>query len=83
LNGFTSAQVYTGEYRTVAKTRQGALTRYHQERFVRGKPESTLPPEATYINPITSEESDGEDSTAVNFPTLPAARDALKRASRH
>jgi IS30 family transposase len=86
LNGFTPAQIYTDEYRTVAKTQQAALIRYHHEHpehFVRSKPESTLPPEATYINPITSEEPDGEDSIAVNFPTLPAARDALTRANRH
>lgn len=55
LNGFTPAQVYTGKYKAVAKTRQAALTRYYQEhpeRFVRGKPTSTLPPEVTCINPI-------------------------------
>jgi putative transposase len=85
LNGFTPGQVYTGEYKTVAKARQGALARYYQqhpERFVRGKPTSALPPEATYINPITSEASGREASPAVNFPTLPAARKALERANR-
>ena len=86
LNGFTPAQVYTGEHKTVAKKRQAALKRYYQEhpeRYVRGKPEAKRPPEAAHINPITSEESGDEMSAAVNFPTLPAARQALKRANLH
>ena len=86
LNGFTPAQVYTGEFTGIAKNRQAALTRYyekHSERFVRGKPTSALPPEAAHINPITSEDSGSEDSAAVNFPTLSAAREALARANRY
>ena len=86
LNGFTPAQVYTGQYREIAATRQAALNRYYQqhpERFVRGEPRSALPPAAVHINPITSEELDGEDRPAVNVPTLPAARAALARSNRH
>jgi putative transposase len=86
LNGFTPAQVYTGEFTGIAKNRQAALTRYyekHSERFVRGKPTSALPPEAAHINSITSEDSGSEDSAAVNFPTLSAAREALARANRY
>ncbi|AFP29015.1 hypothetical protein [Marinobacter sp. BSs20148] len=70
----------------MAKKRQAALERYyqkHSECFVRGKPEAKRPPEAAHINPITSEESGDEMSVAVNFPTLPAARQALKRENLH
>lgn len=85
LNGFTPAQVFTGDYRRVAKTHQSALDRYYQqhpERFVRGKPTAKLPAQVVHINPITSEEDDPEASSAVNFPTLPAARLALEQANR-
>lgn len=84
LNGFTPAQVYTGKHMTVATTRQAAMDRYYQdhpERFVRGKPEAKLPPESVHINPVTLEQPNDERSTAVNFPTLPAARRALERAN--
>ncbi len=86
LNGYTPAQVFTGDYRTVAKTRQTALDQYYQnhpERFVGGKPEAKLPAETVHINPITSEESGGDVNTAVNFPTLPAARRALEQENLH
>ena len=85
LAGFTPAQVYTGNYQTVSQVRQATLDRYykdHPERFCQGKPRAALPPEAVHINPITSEAPEGETSTAVNFPTLPAARKALERANR-
>jgi putative transposase len=84
LNGFTPAQVYTGKHKAVAKTRQAALEQYyreHPERFVQGKPYAKLLPAAVHINPITSEEPDSNVSTAVNFPTLPAARRALEQAN--
>lgn len=86
LNGYTPAQVFSGEYKAVAKRRQEALNQYyetHPERFVRGKPSAKLPADAVYINPITSEEADHDGSTAVNFPTLPAARKALEREDLH
>ena len=85
LNGFTPAQVYSGDCMAIAEQRQATLNCYyeqHPERFVHGKPTSALPPDAAHINPITSEDSGGEDSTAVNFPTLPAAREALERANQ-
>ncbi len=59
------------------------VTACSSERFVRGKPTSALPPEAAHINSITSEGSGSEDSAAVNFPTLSAAREALARANRY
>ena len=86
LNGFTSAQVFTGEYQQVAEKRQSALNDYYQkhpERFVRGEPTANLPAKAVHINPITSEEADAGMSTMVNFPTLPAARRALERENIH
>ena len=86
LNGYTAAQVFSGEYKAVAKRRQEALNRYYQEhpeRFVRGKPSAKLPADAVHINPVTSEEADRDGGTAVNFPTLPAARKALERENLH
>jgi len=86
LNGFTPAQVFTGEYQQVAEKRQSALNDYYQkhpERFVRGEPTANLPAKAVHINPITSEEADAGMSTMVNFPTLPAARRALERENIH
>ena len=74
LNGYTPAQVYNGEQGRVVKARQAALD---------CDSEATLPPQAMHINPITSGESDGVGSTAVNFPTLPAAVKALERANRY
>lgn len=82
LSGFTPAQVFTGQYQNVAKKKQSALDNYYQnhpERFVHGKPKTKLPAQAVHINPITSEEAKAGVSTAVNFPTLPAARRALER----
>ena len=74
LNGYTPAQVYNGEQGRVVKAWQAALD---------CDSEATLPPQAMHINPITSGESDGVGSTAVNFPTLPAAVKALERANRY
>jgi len=74
LNCYTPAQVYNGEQGRVVKARQAALD---------CDSEATLPPQAMHINPITSGESDGVGSTAVNFPTLPAAVKALERANRY
>jgi putative transposase len=85
LADFTSAQVYTGNYQAVSQMRQTTLDRYykdHLECFCRGRPKAALPPEAVQINPITSEVLEGETSTDVNFPTLPAAQKALERANR-
>lgn len=84
LGGFTPRQVYTGEYRTVAKERQRAMDHYyaqHPERFVHGRPRVAMPPEVVHINRVDPE-SDEPASTAVNFPTLPAARKA-REENRH
>jgi putative transposase len=86
LNGFTPAQVFTGQYQQAAEKRQSALNDYYQkhpERFVRGEPTANLPAKAVHINPITSEEAHAGVSTMVNFPTLPAARRALERENIH
>jgi len=82
LAGFTPAQVFTGTYHTVAVTKQAALdAQYsrHPERFVHGRPVVTLPPREVNINPITDEERAASLSSQVNFPTLPAAAEALSK----
>jgi len=86
LSGFTPIQVYTGSYQAAGQVRQATLDRYYRdypERFSQGQPKAALPPKTVHINPITSEASGGETITAVNFPTLPAAREALERLNRY
>lgn len=81
LAGFTPEQVFTGEYRELATTRQQALdVQYaaHPERFVRGRPKAAMPPETVAINPVQPEEATEAGVEAVNFPTLPAARSRRK-----
>jgi putative transposase len=76
LAGFTPAQVFTGEYMTVAKQKQRALDdRYecNPERFVKGRPTTKLPPEFVAINPITESDDETGKMDEVNFPTLTAA----------
>ena len=77
LGGFTPEQVFTGEHRDLAATRQQALdAQYaaHPERFVQGRPKAAMPPEVVTINPVQPEPETEPDSQEVNFPTLPAAR---------
>lgn len=77
LGGFTPEQVFTGDYRELAATRQQALdTQYaaHPARFVQGRPIAAMPPETVAINPVQPEIITGPEAEAVNFPTLPAAR---------
>jgi len=62
----------------MAVQKQKALdTRYAQnpERFVRGRPTIKLPPEQVLINPVTAEQIEKGNSTAVNFPTLNRVKD--------
>lgn len=76
LAGFTPEQVFTGRYRTIAKTRQHALDeRYAQnpERFVKGAPRVTMPPSSVAINPVVPDETGNIIDDRVNFPTLTAA----------
>ena len=81
LAGYTPEQVFTGRWRDIAVTRQAALdARYasHPERFVAGRPLTDEPPQAVAINPIRPDETNAEYRSAVNFPTLPAARKAAE-----
>ena len=76
LNGYTPAQVFTGNFTEVAKTKQAAMDARYQlnpERFVRGRPQVKLPPTEVAINPISAEEIAEGVVDAVNFPTLHAA----------
>ncbi|PKM04388.1 MAG: IS3 family transposase [Gammaproteobacteria bacterium HGW-Gammaproteobacteria-5] len=84
LAGFTPEQVFTGRYRQLAATRQAALDAIyyeHPERFVAGRPQTSLPPSVVAINPVTPEDIDRGISTAVNFPTLPAARHTAREST--
>jgi putative transposase len=74
LNGYTPAQVFTGDYLSVASTKQSALDKRYElnpERFVNGKPRVQLPPSEVFINRITPEELQAGAIDLVNFPTLP------------
>jgi putative transposase len=76
LAGFTPEQVFTGRYREVAIDKQQALDeRYalNPERFVKGRPIVSLPPESVAINPIVQSEDGNVIGDRVNFPTLTAA----------
>jgi putative transposase len=82
LGFYTPTQVFTGQYRAIAHVRQAALdAHYHQhpERFVHGPPKAALPPAQVFINPVEPEDADHPEAHLVNFPTLPAAREALQR----
>jgi putative transposase len=84
LAGFTPEQVFTGRYRQVAATRQTALDemyRKHPERFVAGPPRTSIPPTVVTINPVTPEDIERGISTAVNFPTLPAALHTARKST--
>ncbi len=79
LAGFTPAQVFTGQCKVLNEVRQQALTNQyerHPERFVKGKPYANMPPDSVFINPIQADENGDYVDTAVNFPTLPAARES-------
>jgi len=77
-------QVFTGRYRQIAVTRQAALDemyRKHPERFVAGPPRTSMPPAKVSINPITPEDIERGESSAVNFPTLPSARHTARSST--
>lgn len=76
LNGYTPAQVFTGEYKVMAVTKQAALDkrfRKNPERFVKGRPLVKMPPSEVAINPITADDLAAGVPDQVNFPTLHAA----------
>jgi len=76
LNGYTPAQVFTGSFEQIARTKQEALdNRYtlNPERFVKGRPMAKMPPTQVAINPISAEDIAEGVVDAVNFPTLHAA----------
>ena len=73
LNGYTPAQVFTGEYNSISEQKQLALDKRYAlnpERFVKGKPMVALPPAQVFINPLTEQDTREGVSNAVNFPTL-------------
>jgi len=76
LNGYTPAQVFTGEFKTIAMVKQAALDERYQtnpERFVKGRPLIKMPPLEVTINPITADDIESGMVDQVNFPTLKAA----------
>jgi putative transposase len=82
LGYYTPAQVFTGQHLEIATARQAALdSQYckHPERFVRGAPRAAAPPSVVIINPVPDNSGTSDDAPMVNFSTLPAAREALKR----
>lgn len=77
LAGFTPEQVFTGRHHQIAADKQAALDRAYQarpERFVRGRPRVSMPPDTVTINPVTSEDIADGVSDNVNFPTLSRAQ---------
>ena len=73
LNGYTPAQVFTGQYKQVAQEKQQALDSAfakHPTRFVKGRPVVKMPPEQMFINSLTPAEIEAGVSNAVNFSTL-------------
>lgn len=82
LSGFTPADVYSGEYLELARTRQLALTdmyERHPERFVQKPPKVVALATAVEINPVPPDNADGTPCLdQVNVPTLPAFRKLQK-----
>lgn len=79
LEGFTPAQIFTGQHNALNAVRQQTLKNQynlHPERFVKGQPQTRMPPGSVFINPIQPDENGEYADTAVNFPTLPAARES-------
>lgn len=77
LAGFTPEQVFTGHYKEVAAAKQSALDAAYSdtpERFVKGPPRVRMPPDQVTINPVTPEQIEAGEPTAVNFPTLTSVR---------
>ena len=76
LEGFTPAQVFTGQYVDIARVRQGALNEAfaaHPERFSQGRPLVKLPPQEVTINPIPDDAEPSIAEQGVNFSTLQRA----------
>ncbi len=72
IAGFTPSQVFTGEYKTIALTKQAALDQAyekHPERFSQGTPLIALPPSDVYINPVPADADKAIIEKEVNFPT--------------
>jgi putative transposase len=82
LGFYSPTQVFTGQWREIAKVRQATLDaqyQRHPERFVKGLPRAAVPPSAVFINPVELGEVGDSNTHLVNFPTLPAAREAMER----
>lgn len=74
LGGFTPEQVFTGEYIDLAKVQKNALDQAYQahpERFIKGAPKVSMPPNVVSINPISDDAEIEVIEKGVNFPTLP------------
>ena len=77
LAGFTLQQVFNGDCRCLASERQRTMDHAyakHPERFSKGRPQISLPPDVVYINPICEGDSNDHPESGVNFSTLPWAR---------
>ena len=80
LARFTTAQVFTSEYRELAVQRQAALDTYYQQhknRFVHGRPKVAMPPTEVYINPVILDNGSVDVASGVNFPTLSYVKNSL------
>jgi hypothetical protein len=50
-----------------------AAYRLKPQRFINGAPKAAMPPKNVYINPVV-DLIEGNEKTAVNFPTLTRAK---------
>ena len=81
LAGFTPHQVFSGEYQSLAKTKQAALDEMysrHPERFTRGRPIAQMPPSEVCINPVPEDADQATVEKGVNFPTLKRAIEKIR-----
>ena len=81
LAGFTPHQVFSGEYQSLAKTKQAALDAMynrHPERFTRGRPIAQMPPSEVCINPVPEDADQATVEKGVNFPTLKRAIEKIR-----
>lgn len=70
LAGFTPMQVFTGTHPALAAERQAVLDRHyhlHPERFTKGRPQVSMPPNEVFINPVV-EAVETLASNTVQFP---------------
>jgi transposase-like protein len=63
----------------VIETALDTQYQHHPERFVHGPPRAALPPSEVFINPVEPGNNSAPETHLINFPTLPAAWEELKR----